>query len=73
MWSAADPVAAGYVDRLVFCGQVISEAKRLYPAAPGIGRLSNEPMVLGGVRIGARSRIHIPIFALHRKTRPLRG
>ncbi len=63
------PVAATHVDRLLFCRQVISEAMRLYPAAPGIGRLPNEPMVLGGAQISARTRIHIPIFALHRNTR----
>jgi cytochrome P450 len=63
------PVAADHVDQLLFCRQVISEAMRLYPAAPGIGRLPNEPMVLGGARISERTRIHIPIFALHRNTR----
>jgi cytochrome P450 len=63
------PITGAHVDRLLFCRQVISEAMRLYPAAPGIGRLPNEPMVLGGARINARTRIHIPIFALHRNTR----
>jgi cytochrome P450 len=63
------PFTAAHVDRLVFCRQVISEAMRLYPAAPGVGRLPNEPMVLGGVQIGAETRVHIPIFALHRNTR----
>ena len=65
----AGPFTAAHVDRLVFCRQVISEAMRLYPAAPGVGRLPNEPMVLGGVQIGAQTRVHIPIFALHRNTR----
>jgi cytochrome P450 len=62
------PVAAAHVEKLIFCRHVIFEAMRLYPAAPGIGRLPNEPMVLGGERIGVRTRIHIPIFALHRNT-----
>jgi cytochrome P450 len=31
------PFTAAHVDRLVFCRQVISEAMRLYPAAPGVG------------------------------------
>jgi cytochrome P450 len=64
----AGPLTAGHLDRLLFCRQVISEAMRLYPAAPGIGRLPNAPMVLGGAQISARARIHIPIFALHRNT-----
>jgi cytochrome P450 len=61
-------LTAAHLDRLLFCRQVISEAMRLYPAAPGIGRLPNAPMVLGGAQISARTRIHIPIFALHRNT-----
>jgi cytochrome P450 len=64
----AGPLTAAHLDRLLFCRQVISEAMRLYPAAPGIGRLPNAPMVLGGAQISARTRIHIPIFALHRNT-----
>jgi cytochrome P450 len=63
------PLTAAHVDRLVFCRQVISEAMRLYPAAPGVGRLPNEPMLLGGEEISARTRIHIPIFPLHRNVR----
>lgn len=63
------PFTAAHIDRLVFCRQVISEAMRLYPAAPGVGRLPNGPMVLGGSQISARTRVHIPIFALHRNTR----
>ena len=65
----AGPFTAAHIDRLVFCRQVISEAMRLYPAAPGVGRLPNGPMVLGGSQISARTRVHIPIFALHRNTR----
>ena len=60
---------AAHVDRLVFCRQVISEAMRLYPAAPGVGRLPNGPMVLGGAPVSTRTRVHIPIFALHRNER----
>jgi cytochrome P450 len=60
----AGPFTAAHVDRLVFCRQVISEAMRLYPAAPGVGRLPNEPMVLGGAPVSTRTRVHIPIFAL---------
>jgi cytochrome P450 len=65
----AGPFAAAHVDRLVFCRQVISEAMRLYPAAPGAGRLPNQPMVLSGAPVSAQTRVHIPIFALHRNTR----
>ena len=60
---------AAHVDRLVFCRQVISEAMRLYPAVPGVGRLPNRAMVLGGAPVSTRTRVHIPIFALHRNER----
>ncbi len=63
------PIAASHLERLLFCRQVIQEAMRLYPPAPGIGRLPNTPMKLGGVQISERTRIHIPVFALHRNTR----
>ena len=62
----ADPVGTAHIDRLVFCRQVISEAMRLYPAARGIGRAPNAPMTLGGVQIGTRTRVHIPISTLNR-------
>src|SRR5262249_30646020 len=39
---------------------------RQCPAAPGIGPLPKRPMVLGGAPVSARTRVHIPIFALHR-------
>ena len=63
------PIAASHVDRLNYCRQVISEAMRLYPPAPGIGRVPAAPMTLGGEQVSERTRIHIPIFALHRNRR----
>jgi cytochrome P450 len=64
-----EPIAAAHVDRLVYCRQVINEAMRLFPPAPGIGRVPAAPMTLGGERLSTRTRIHIPIFALHRNRR----
>ena len=58
-----------HVDRLIFCRQVISEAMRLFPPAPGIGRQPNDAMTLAGLQISVRTRVHIPIFALHRNVR----
>jgi cytochrome P450 len=62
-------IVAAHVDRLSFCRQVISEAMRLFPPAPGIGRQPNAPIRLAGMQISPRTRIHIPVFALHRNLR----
>ena len=60
MSPAAARLAAAHVDRLIFCRQVISEAMRLFPPAPGIGRQPNAAIELGGMQISPRTRIHIP-------------
>ena len=59
-------IDATHVEGLLFCRQVIEEAMRLFPPAPGIARISKEAMKIGGMQIPARTRIHIPVFALHR-------
>jgi cytochrome P450 len=67
--AGAGSITAAHVDRLIFCRQVISEAMRLFPPAPGIGRQPNDAMTLAGMQISVRTRVHIPIFALHRNVR----
>jgi cytochrome P450 len=68
--AAADaPIAASHIERLSFCRQVIQEAMRLYPPAPGISREARAAVELGGIQIKAGTRIHIPVFALHRNVR----
>jgi cytochrome P450 len=57
---------ATHVEGLSFCRQVIQEAMRLFPPAAGIARISKDAMEIGGIQIPARTRIHIPVFALHR-------
>jgi cytochrome P450 len=64
-----DPIDGRHVGGLNYCRQVIQEAMRLFPPAPGIGRLPNAAMTLAGMRISTRTRIHIPVFALHRNVR----
>jgi len=59
-------IDATHVEGLSFCRQVIQEAMRLFPPAPGIARISKDAMEIGGMQIPARTRIHIPVFALHR-------
>jgi cytochrome P450 len=59
-------INATHVDGLSFCRQVIQESMRLFPPAPGIGRISKDAMEIGGIKIPARTRIHISVFALHR-------
>jgi cytochrome P450 len=67
--AAEAPVDAGHVEQLSFCRQVIQEAMRLYPPAPGIGREAKVAFDLGGRPIEPGTRIHIPVFALHRNVR----
>lgn len=62
-------IAAGHVEGLAFCRQVIQEGMRLFPPAPGIARQPKAAMELGGMQITAKTRIHIPVFALHRNVR----
>jgi cytochrome P450 len=59
-------IDATCVEGLSFCRQVIQEAMRLFPPAPGIWRSVKEAMEIGGMQIPARTWIHIPVFALHR-------
>ena len=59
-------IDATHVEGLSFCRQVVQEAMRLFPPAPGIARISKNAMEIGGIHIPARTRIHIPVFALHR-------
>ncbi len=63
------PITASQVEGLSFCRQVIEEAMRLYPPAAAITRLPKAAMTLGGEQIGPRTRVHIPVFALHRNER----
>jgi cytochrome P450 len=62
-------IAAAHVEGLSFSRQVIQEAMRLFPSAPGLGRQPKVAMQLGGMAITPRTRVHIPIFALHRNVR----
>ena len=59
-------IDATHVEALSFCRQVIQEAMRLFPPAPGIARIAKEAMEIAGMQIPAHTRIHIPVFALHR-------
>ncbi|MGA6938252.1 MAG: cytochrome P450 [Pseudolabrys sp.] len=59
-------IDATHIEGLSFCRQVIQETIRLFPPAPGIARISKDAMELGDMQIPARTRIHIPVFALHR-------
>lgn len=59
-------IDATHIEGLSFCRQVIQEAMRLFPPAPGIARIAKETMEIGGTEISARTRVHISVFALHR-------
>jgi len=70
----AEAEAAGAPDRLTpegvsglgYARQVISEALRLYPAAPALLRQPVEPVEIGGVKVRPGTQIFIPIYAVHR-------
>ncbi|MGA8177651.1 MAG: cytochrome P450 [Pseudolabrys sp.] len=64
--AADQPIDAASVEGLAFCRQVIQEAMRLFPPAPGIARISKAAVKIGDMQFSAGTRIHIPIFALHR-------
>jgi cytochrome P450 len=59
-------IGAAHVERLSYCRQVIQEAMRLFPPAPGIGRQARVATELGGMPVAAGTRVHIPVYALHR-------
>jgi cytochrome P450 len=61
-------VTASQIDSLTYCRQVIQEAMRLFPPAAAIARQPKGAMTLGGFQLTARSRVHVPVFALHRNT-----
>jgi len=61
-----ETIDSTHVEGLSFCRQVIQEAMRLFPPAPGIARISKTAMEIGSIQIPAGTRIHIPVFALHR-------
>jgi cytochrome P450 len=63
------PITAALVEALSYSRQVIQEAMRLFPPAPGIGRQARVATELGGMPVAAGTRVHIPVFALHRNTR----
>jgi len=70
----AEAAAAGAPDRLTpeavaglgYTRQVISEALRLYPAAPALLRQPVETVEIGGVKVRRGTQIFIPIYAVHR-------
>jgi cytochrome P450 len=62
-------ITASHVEGLSFCRQVIQESMRLFPPAPGIARQAKTAMELGAMRLAAGTRIHIPVYALHRHVR----
>jgi cytochrome P450 len=67
--AGAGPVVAAHIEGLAFTRQVLEEAMRLFPPVPGISREPKEAMQLRGMQLTRRSRIHIPIYALHRNLR----
>src|SRR5215510_13032718 len=60
------PIDAARVEGLAFCRQVIQESMRLFPPAPGIARISKAAVKIGDMQFPPGTRIHIPVFALHR-------
>lgn len=63
------PVVAAHVEGLAFTRQVLQEAMRLFPPAPAMSRQPKQAMQLAGIQLTQGSRVHIPIYALHRHLR----
>jgi cytochrome P450 len=63
------PINAAQIESLNVCRQVIQEAMRLFPPAAAIARQPKAAMTLGGMALQPRTRVHIPVFALHRNQR----
>jgi len=62
--AADQPIDAASVEGLAFCRQVIQEAMRLFPPAPGIARISKAAVKIGNMQFSAGTRIHIPVFGI---------
>jgi len=67
--AGGEAIAGAQAERLVFGRQVLQEAMRLFPPAPGISREPRAAMQLAGMELTPQTRIHIPIYALHRHRR----
>ncbi|MGD9737887.1 MAG: cytochrome P450 [Bauldia sp.] len=64
----ADGITAEGVARLSYTRQVLSEALRLYPAAPTLLRTPIADTTIAGHRVTSKSQVFIPIYAIHRHT-----
>ncbi|HUI15299.1 MAG TPA: cytochrome P450 [Xanthobacteraceae bacterium] len=54
------------VERLNFTRQAIQEAMRLYPPAAALSRHPKTELAFAGMTLNRRTRVHVPIYALHR-------
>jgi cytochrome P450 len=62
------PLHADHIGDLVYTGQVLREAMRLYPPVPIIARIATRPFTIAGLPAPVGSMIYVPIYALHRHT-----
>lgn len=60
------PIEAGHVDRLEITRRVLKETMRLYPPAPVMGRMTTNPVEIGGQRFDTGAMLIIPVWAIHR-------
>lgn len=63
------PIGRDHIDALAITRRVLKESMRLYPPAPIMGRMTREPVDLGGHQLKAGAMIVIPIWAIHRHAR----
>jgi cytochrome P450 len=56
---------ASQVADLTYTRQVIQEAMRAYPPVAMIVRQPNRPLIIGGVEVGPRDNVFVPIYAIH--------
>jgi cytochrome P450 len=67
--AGAAAITSAHIEVLSFTRQVLQEAMRLFPPAPGLSREPKAAMRLGGMDLTPQTRVHIPIYALHRNVR----
>nr|WP_036288796.1 cytochrome P450 [Methylosinus sp. PW1] len=67
--AGAHEIGPDDVDKLVFTQQVVQEALRLFPPAPGLTRQAKEDTQIGPYPISKKSSVFVAIWSLHRNER----
>ncbi|XP_041460870.1 cytochrome P450 3A24-like [Lytechinus variegatus] len=61
----AEDLSYQSISKMSYLDQIINETLRVYPIAPLIDRVCNEPFTVDGFTIPKGMRIFIPVFSIH--------